>query len=73
MSSEIILETIESDLMPGQVDYAILLPPGYEESAEPLPLLVNMHGGGLDRNYLASQEVKALYEKLWEEGRSLLW
>ncbi len=68
MSSKLILDSLESDLIPGAIEYAVLLPEGYDPEGEPLPLLINMHGGGLDRNYLAEPEVIGIYEKLWAEG-----
>ncbi len=68
MSSELRLESLTTELVPGEVEYAVLLPPDYDPDGEPLPLLVNMHGGGLDRNFLAEPEVRGMYEKLWAEG-----
>ncbi len=68
MDEKLILGSLETDLVPGNVEYAILLPPDYTEADKPLPLLLNMHGGGLDRNYLSEPEVRSLYEKLWAEG-----
>ena len=68
MKSEITLDSLTSTLIPGNVEYTVILPPSYDKTSEPLPLLINMHGGGLDRNYLAEPETRALYEKLWAEG-----
>ena len=68
MNTEIILDSLTSELIPGNVEYTVLLPPGYDQISEPLPLLLNMHGGGLDRSYLAEPETRAMYEKLWAEG-----
>lgn len=71
MPAQLTLNALSSNLIPGEIEYAVLTPPGYnknDKSAEPLPLLINMHGGGLDRNYLALPEIVAMYEKLWEEG-----
>ena len=68
MKSELIFCSLNTTLVPGGVEYTVLLPPGYDKTSEPLPLLLNMHGGGLDRNYLAEPETRAMYEKLWAEG-----
>jgi len=68
MPAQLTLNTLTSNLIPGDIEYAVLTPPGYDNNSEPLPLLLNMHGGGLDRNYLAEPETRALYEKLWAEG-----
>jgi len=32
--------------VPSPVEYYALLPPGYDETGEPLPLVLNPHGGG---------------------------
>ncbi len=45
MTSRLILDSLESDLIPGAIEYAVLLPEGYDPKGEPLPLLINMHGG----------------------------
>ena len=37
-----------SDLVPGPMAYAVLLPDGYQEEEERLPLLYFLHGGGGD-------------------------
>ena len=63
-----ILDRLKTNLVHGNVEYTVLLPPGYDKTSEPLPLLLNMHGGGLDRSYLAEPETRAMYEKLWAEG-----
>ena len=44
-----------------------MLPDGYSD-LETLPLLLNLHGGGLDCNYLADPAVRGIYEKLWADG-----
>ncbi len=62
---EVVLGTLETDLVPGSVDYSILLPPGYSKE-EKLPLLLHLHGGGADRNYMPS--LKPMYTKLWADG-----
>ena len=68
MTTQLDLGSLRTDLVPDEVEYAVLTPPGYDKSGDPLPLLINMHGGGLDRNFLAEPEVRGLYEKLWAEG-----
>lgn len=68
MKSELQHHSLQTDCVPGSVDYTVLLPPGYEQAKEPLPLLLNLHGGGLDCNFLADLDMRALYEKLWAEG-----
>ena len=45
------LAELRSDLVPDPVPYAVVLPPGYDD-AEPLPLCLNLHGGGGSRDML---------------------
>lgn len=47
------LAEFRSDLVPDPVPYAVILPPGYE-NAEPLPLCLNLHGGGGSRDMLVA-------------------
>ncbi len=57
-----------TDLVAGPVGYAVLLPEGCEEVAEPLPLLYLLHGGngnGLDMLKAA----QPIFERLWREGQ----
>ncbi len=68
MSTELVLNSMQTNLIPGEVEYAVLLPPHYYDSDKQLPLLLNMHGGGLDRNYLTEPAVRKMYEMLWTEG-----
>lgn len=65
-ASKLEIYDLPSDIVPGPVPCAVLLPPGYEEGGEPLPLCLNLHGGGSSREALiASQQ---LFEGLWEAG-----
>lgn len=50
------LAELRSDLVPDPVPYAVVLPPGYEGS-DPLPLCLNLHGGGGSRDMLAELSV----------------
>ncbi|MCB1686177.1 MAG: alpha/beta hydrolase-fold protein [Pseudomonadales bacterium] len=64
-ASEVILSSLDSDLVPGPVEYAVLLPPGYQDMKD-LPLIVNLHGGGGSRENLVRQ--RKLWEGLWQAG-----
>lgn len=66
--SNVIAGSLTTDLVPGKVDYTVLVPSGVQDIDGPLPLLVNMHGGGLDHTYLAEPSTRAMYEKLWKDG-----
>lgn len=63
-ASEIRLASVESELVPSPVAYAVLLPPGYDAAAAAsLPLILNLHGGGGSRDNLVRQQ--ALWDGLW--------
>jgi S-formylglutathione hydrolase len=66
-AAELVLAEMKSDLVPNPVPYAVLLPDGYKDSAQPLPLLIMLHGGGGNRDMLAS--FKPMFEELWQSGR----
>ncbi len=71
MTASTQLETgsVSHSLVKGDVDYCVLLPPGYDgPSGEALPLLLHMHGGGLNCNFINEPEVRGVYEQLWREG-----
>ncbi len=65
--SKLIETEVASDLVPGPVEFAVLLPPGYEESEEEFPLLFFLHGGNGSREFL--RQMSPLIERLWEQGR----
>ena len=58
--------SLESDLVPGPVPYYALLPPGYGAGAEPLPLVLNLHGGSGSREVLSRQ--KPIFDRMWLAG-----
>ena len=64
-AGEYIESSIESDIVPGPVEFAVLLPDGYDESVDPYPLLLNLHGGGGNRNVLRRQ--KPIFEEMWQD------
>ncbi len=45
---------LRTDLVPSPAEYGVLLPPGYDEAGEPLPLCLFLHGGGGSRAALAT-------------------
>lgn len=65
-ASEYIETSVESDIVPSPVQFAVLLPDGYDKTAEPYPLLLNLHGGGGSRDYL--KQVRPIYDEMWREG-----
>ena len=63
MASEKILSELPSELVPSPVEYAVIAPDGYRKM-ENLPLVINLHGGGGERNQLIRQQ--PLWDRLWE-------
>jgi S-formylglutathione hydrolase len=64
-ASQLIDGAVDSKLVPGSVEYAVLLPDGYEGRKE-LPLLLFLHGGGGDRKFLA--RMRPIFDELWRAG-----
>ena len=62
--SELHTSRISSALVPGTVDICVLTPPGFTKDSK-LPLLLHLHGGGLDHRML--ERLQPFYEKLWAE------
>jgi len=65
MAIETIKATVESDLVPGPVEYALIAPEGFRELKN-LPLVLNLHGGGGSRERLLDQSI--IWEKLWQSS-----
>jgi S-formylglutathione hydrolase len=66
MASELVLEQVESDLVPSPVEYAILLPADWK-ALEDLPLVLSLHGGGGNRDQLG-RLLRPVWDRLWESG-----
>jgi S-formylglutathione hydrolase len=64
--SQLLDRKLESDLVPGPVEFYVLLPPGYDTTGERYPLVLNLHGGGGSRANLERQ--RPLFDRLWSEG-----
>ncbi len=54
------------DLVPSPVRFSVLLPPDYEAAAAPLPLLLNLHGGGGNRDMLKAQ--RGIFDDVWKDA-----
>ena len=65
--SRIIEGSVETDLVSGPVEYAVLLPKEYREDGDRLPLLLSLHGDGGNRDVLAQRQ-QALFDELWADG-----
>ncbi len=57
---------LESETMQSTVPMSVVLPPNFDRDADELPLLIHLHGGGMDRNQLTS--FMSIYQQLWEAG-----
>jgi len=65
-ASQIVDAKIETKLVPGPVEYAVLLPDGYEAVKDPLPLLLFLHGGGGDKSFLS--RMRSIFVEMWKAG-----
>lgn len=65
--AQLIDGSLESDLVPSPVEYYALLPAGYDEMEEPLPLVLNLHGGGGSRDVLGVRQ-RPIFTGMWEAG-----
>jgi len=64
--AELVLSEVQSDLVPGPVEYAVLLPDGYNNGQNEFPLMFFLHGGGGDRGFLV--RLKPVFEEAWQRG-----
>ncbi|HEY7268735.1 MAG TPA: alpha/beta hydrolase-fold protein [Dehalococcoidia bacterium] len=64
METKLIQAETTSDLVPSPAQYAVLLPE--RAAAEPLPLLLFLHGGGGSRDFLAL--MRPVIEGCWDDG-----
>jgi len=65
-ASQILDAKIETKLVPSPVEYAVLLPDGYDSVKDPLPLLLFLHGGGGDKTFLV--RMRSLFDEMWKAG-----
>lgn len=59
-------DQLETDKVPSPVSFAVLTPPGYEDSDGRYPLLLWLHGGGGSSDFLVDQQ--PLFERVWRAG-----
>ena len=64
-TSQLRTVTLDTELVPGSVDVAVLLPPGFEPGSTPHTLLLWLHGGPDDSSYL-NRELRPIIEAAWE-------
>ena len=65
-ASQLIDAKMETSLVPGPAEYAVLLPDGYETSTTPFPLLLFLHGGNGDRGFLT--RMRPTIDEMWSLG-----
>lgn len=65
-ASQLLDAKLETKLVPSPVEYAVLLPDGYETAKEPLTLLLFLHGGGGDKSFLA--RMRPVFDEMWKAG-----
>ncbi len=64
LASQLVQAQLETKLTPSPVQYSVLLPDGYEAEKDPLPLLLFLHGGGGDRNFLT--RMRPAIDEMWK-------
>ncbi len=64
-AAETLLAELESDSVPGPVEFAVVAPDGYQTMKD-LPVVLNLHGGGGSRQRLIDQA--PFWEALWQRG-----
>ena len=65
MAAEIVKAEVKSDIVPSPVQYALIAPDGFR-SMKDLPLVLDLHGGGGNREKLLEQQ--PLWDRLWKDG-----
>jgi S-formylglutathione hydrolase len=65
-ASQLVDAKIETKLVPSPVEYAVLLPDGYQTARDPLPLLLFLHGGGGDKSFLT--RMQPVFDEMWKAG-----
>ncbi len=66
-SGNLIPLQIETTLVPSPAAVDVLLPPGYEQLTEPVPLFIWLHGGTSGKDYL-DRQLRSHVEKAWATG-----
>ena len=66
-ASQLIESKVETKLLPFPVEYAALLPDGYDTARDSLPLLLFLHGGGGDKGFLT--RMRPTIEEMWSSGK----
>lgn len=65
-ASQLLDAKLETPLVPSPVEFAVLLPDGYDTAKEPLPLLLFLHGGGGSKKYLT--QMRPVFDEMWKAG-----
>ena len=65
-ASQLIESKLETSLVPGPVEYAVLLPDGHDREQTPMPLLLFLHGGGGNRSFLT--QMRPVLDEMWKAG-----
>ena len=63
---KLVTGALPTQLIPHPLAYTVLLPDGYDPAGAPLPLLLALHGGDGDHDFLQHQQ--PYIEKMWAAG-----
>jgi predicted peptidase len=64
MTSKLLDAELNSDLVPRDVEYSVIIPDGHK-GKDDLPLILNLHGGGGSRERLKTQKVLGVAASIW--------
>lgn len=64
--TQLIEGALATDLVPGDLEYAVLLPERYRADGDPYPLIYFLHGGAQDRTLLS--RIRPTIEEVWSNG-----
>jgi S-formylglutathione hydrolase len=67
LASEFVEGELTSRLVPSPVKYGVLLPDGYGDATEPLPILLLLHGG--EGSHMELTRWRSTLESLWKDGK----
>ncbi len=65
--TRLIAGKLATNLVPDDLQYAVLLPDGYDEKSGPYPLMYFLHGGGQDHELLS--RIRPTFEGVWDSGQ----
>lgn len=67
-TTKLILDSFPTNLVPEKsVDFALILPPNFLEIKDPIPLVLNLHGGGGSRDDIIPVHEHGMFDQKFED------